>query len=166
MKKAIVAAAIALTFYTVVDIMIWGQLFETKLLWHYHDIAAPVYHGGWAWMLIGEMVLGSFLLLPDKRAAIAYVTTLYLFAVNGMEDVMYYVFWNHRIPDLLPWLDNNPLIFFKPVTRETLVLNVVLWFVLYILFANVWTRMREAYPRLFHATEANRRFTEGGSVEG
>ncbi len=56
MKKyrPIIAAALALTFYTFADILIWQRIFETNQMVQYADI----YHTGWFVSLAGYAILG------------------------------------------------------------------------------------------------------------
>ncbi len=123
MKKSGLAVIVALLSYTIVDIMIWQRIFETHALSKF----AYLYHPGWYVMLGGELILGALLLLPNWRAALFYVSTLTLLALCGVEDVLYYWLDRRPIPDYLPWLERNFLIFLKPVTANHLLISASVW---------------------------------------
>ncbi len=123
MKKTGIAVVVALLTYTIVDIMIWQRIFEKNELYIY----SALYHPGWTVMLVGEMVLGALLLLPNWRAILFYLTALYTLATCGAEDVLYYWLDRRLIPDHLPWLDPAPLVLFKPVTAPRLLMSAALW---------------------------------------
>ena len=60
MKKyrPVIPAALALTFYTFADILIWQRIFETNQMVQYADI----YHTGWFVSLAGYAILGLVLM--------------------------------------------------------------------------------------------------------
>lgn len=123
MKKAGIAVVVALLTYTIVDIMIWQRIFEKNELYIY----SALYHPGWTVMLVGDMVLGALLLLPNWRAVVYYLAALYTLASCGMEDVLYYWLDRRIIPDRLPWLDPAPFVLFKPVTAPRLLMSAAIW---------------------------------------
>ena len=65
MKKyrPIIAAALALTFYTFADILIWQRIFETNQMVQY----ANIYHTGWFVSLAGYAILGLVLMWGDWK---------------------------------------------------------------------------------------------------
>ncbi len=123
MKKSGFAVVVALLSYTLVDIMIWQRIFEKNELYVYSSL----YHPGWTAMLVGNMVLGALLLLPNWRAVLFYLAALYSLATCGLEDVLYYWLDSRMIPYRLPWLDAAPLVLFKPVTASKLVMSAGIW---------------------------------------
>lgn len=123
MIRSGLAVVTALVFYALADIMLWQRIFESHKL----DYYAYLYHPGWYVMLVGEIVLGALLLIPNWRAMLFYVSALTLLAMSGLEDVLYYWLDGRSIPFWLPWLNVNPVIVFKPVTSTNLLLSVALW---------------------------------------
>lgn len=146
MLKAIVAALTALVFVTVVDILIWQQLYEAQKLMPIE--AAPTYHAGLHMVLIGFVVVGAVALLPDRSAAATYVLTLILFGSNATADVLYYWLRGISVPDRLPWLDHNPLILFRPVDGTGLLLSCYIWAGAWALFLGAaWLMRRRQEPQ-------------------
>ena len=123
MKKAAFAVVLGLFSYAVVDIMLWQRIFESHRL----DVYAYLYHPGWWVMLASQIILGATLLAPNWRATVFYVGALFLLAMCGLEDVLYYWLDGRPIPYSLPWLERNPWIFLKPVTATNLLLSVSVW---------------------------------------
>lgn len=123
--KPIAALLVALIAYVRIDILIWGRIFEADQLWQY----AGTYHRGWFVMLYGFIALGV-LLLDTWRARIFYAASLAVLCFNGTNDILYYWLDGRQLPQVLPWLDNHPLILFSPVTDERLLLNCFLWLAL------------------------------------
>ena len=125
MKKfrPIIAAALALTFYTFADILIWQRIFETNQMVQYADI----YHTGWFVSLAGYAILGLVLMWGDWKDCVYFLISLFVGAFCGLEDILYYLFDGKRMPDSLPWLENNPMIFH--VSREGVIWSVSLWLV-------------------------------------
>jgi hypothetical protein len=67
-------------------------------------------------------------LLYDARLwALWYGLAFYTLAFSGLEDILYYWLAGNPIVHALPWLNDNSLIFFKPVTSEGLLVNAALW---------------------------------------
>lgn len=127
--KGALTALYALTLYTVSDILVWQRIFEANELWQYDK----AYHIGWHITLCGYLLAG--LMHKDIRDKIMHFVCLLVFSQNGTEDVFYYWFDFRAIPDRLHWLDNSAWIYFSPVTRTNLIVNVVLWiFPLIVLF--------------------------------
>jgi hypothetical protein len=123
MKKyrPVVAAAMALLFYTFADILIWQRIFETNQMIQYADI----YHRGWFVSLAGSAILGIILMWDSWKDVLYYLTALFVGAFSGLEDVMYYLLDWKPMPDALPWLDANPMIFH--ISRTGVIFSVILW---------------------------------------
>lgn len=125
MKKfrPIIAAALALTFYTFADILIWQRIFETNQMVQYADI----YHTGWFVSLAGYAILGLVLMWGDWKDCLYFLISLFVGAFCGLEDILYYLLDGKRMPDSLPWLEDNPMIFH--VSREGVIWSVSLWLI-------------------------------------
>ncbi len=123
MKKVrpIVAAIAALLFYTVVDILIWQRIFESNNMSQYAD----TYHSGWFLSLAGYAFIGILLMWGEWKDCFFYLTTLFVGAFSGLEDVLYYLLDRKPIPESLPWLDHNPMIY--ATSRTGLLLSVFFW---------------------------------------
>jgi hypothetical protein len=123
MKKfrAVIAATVALIFYTITDILIWQRIFETNNMIAY----ASTYHTGWFVTLAGYAVMGAILLWGSWKDCFFFVTSLFVAAFSGLEDILYYALDGKSMPEALPWLDQNPLIF--ATSREGVVLSVIFW---------------------------------------
>ena len=144
MKKyrTIIATIIALFFYTVTDILIWQRIFEANNMVGYADL----YHTGWFVTLAGYAVMGTILLWGSWKDCLYFVTSLFVAAFSGLEDVLYYALDRKPMPEALPWLDGNPMIYIS--TREGVIFSVVFWLsVLVILyfFLYLW-RTRDTQP--------------------
>jgi hypothetical protein len=118
-----IALAVALLFYSRMDILIWQRIFETHAL---GAIGVGVYHWGWVHALFGFGALGALLYYPDVRRMITYPLSLGLLVFSGLEDILYYWLDGRALPGKLPWLTQNPLIL-KPVTNETLIASAGFW---------------------------------------
>jgi hypothetical protein len=123
MKKyrPVFAAAMALLFYTFADILIWQRIFETNQMIQYADI----YHRGWFVSLAGYAIIGIILMWDSWKDVLYYLTALFVGAFSGLEDVMYYILDWKPMPDALPWLDANPMIFH--ISRTGVIFSVILW---------------------------------------
>lgn len=152
MRRVIVSVVISLITYALVDILIWQRIFEENELW---DIGIGTYHLGWQAVLIGLMVLGAFLLLPNIVHAASYAASLFILAHSGLEDILYYVLDGRVIPERLPWLDQAPLIFYKPVTNISLCLSALTWIVLICVF---WFLVRRVYSIQKYVVQYAHRF--------
>lgn len=124
MKKfrPVLAAALALLFYTFADILIWQRIFETNQMVQYADI----YHTGWFVSLAGYAILGVVLMWGTWRDVIYFLTSLFVGAFSGLEDILYYILDGKPMPDALPWLEDNPMILH--VSREGVIGSVLFWF--------------------------------------
>lgn len=140
MKKLrpILTALIALLFYTITDILIWQRIFEANQMVEYAD----VYHTGWFVTLAGYALLGTIFMWGAWKDCLFFLITLFIGAFSGLEDVLYYVLDGRGMPEVLPWLNSNPLIYGE--SRATLIGSVLFWiallvflyFVLYIWRSN------------------------------
>lgn len=123
MKKfrPILAAALALLFYTFADILIWQRIFETNQMVQYADI----YHTGWFVSLAGYAILGVVLMWGVWKDVLYFLISLFVGAFSGLEDVLYYILDGKPMPDALPWLEGNPMILH--VSRAGMIGSVLFW---------------------------------------
>jgi len=134
MKKyrSIITASIALLFYTVTDILIWQRIFEANEMTYYAD----TYHAGWFVTLAGYALMGLVFMWGAWKDCLFFLITLFIGAFSGLEDILYYVLDGKPMPEMLPWLSNNPLIYGH--SRASLIGSVLFWIValavLYIVF--------------------------------
>ena len=128
MKKfrPILAAVIALIFYTVTDILVWQRIFETNQMIEHAD----TYHTGWFVSLAGYVTIGIILMWDRWKDCLYFISALLISAFSGLEDVLYYVLDRKPIPDSLPWLENNPMIY--QVSRAGLLSSVMFWILILI----------------------------------
>lgn len=119
--RTVIATIIALTFYTITDILIWQRIFETNNMTQYAD----VYHTGWFVTLTGYAVMGTILLWGSWKDCLYFVTSLFIAAFSGLEDVLYYALDRKPMPESLPWLDGNPMIY--ATSREGVIMSVIFW---------------------------------------
>ncbi len=143
MKKyrPIIAAALALAFYTFADILIWQRIFETNQMIHYADI----YHTGWFVSLAGYAVLGVVLMWGAWKDCIYFLISLFVGAFCGLEDILYYLLDGKPMPDMLPWLDANPMIFH--VSREGVIGSVVIWLTVLVVIYVLLYQWRRKTPK-------------------
>ena len=120
--RPIFASIIALLFYTVVDILIWQRVFEANNMVEY----AYTYHAGWFVSLVGYACMGLTLMWGAWKDCLFFVTSLFVGAFSGLEDVLYYVLDWKPMPHVLPWLDGNPMIY--DVSRTGVLFSVLFWF--------------------------------------
>jgi hypothetical protein len=123
MKKLrpVIAAALALLFYTFADILIWQRIFETNQMVQY----ANIYHTGWFVSLAGYAILGVVLMWGAWKDCLYYLVSLFVGAFSGLEDILYYILDRKPMPDTLPWLADNPMILH--VSRAGVIGSVSLW---------------------------------------
>lgn len=119
--RPVLAAVLALTFYTFTDILIWQRIFEANQMVQYADI----YHTGWFVSLAGYAILGVVLMWGAWKDVLYFLAALLVGAFSGLEDVLYYILDGKPMPDALPWLEENPMILH--VSREGVIGSVVLW---------------------------------------
>lgn len=123
MKKyrPILAPLTALLFYAVTDILVWQRIFETNQMIQY----AGVYHTGWFVSLAGYATIGIVLMWGDWRDILYFLTSLFVGAFSGLEDILYYLLDGKPMPYSLPWLDANPMILH--VSRNGVIFSAALW---------------------------------------
>ena len=123
MKKLrpILTALVALLFYSVTDILIWQRIFEANKMVQYADM----YHTGWFVTLAGYALLGTIFMWGAWKDCLFFLITLFIGAFSGLEDVLYYVLDGKPMPEKLPWLSSNPLIYGE--SRATLIGSVLFW---------------------------------------
>ncbi len=123
MKKyrPILAALIALFFYTLTDIIIWQRIFEANNMSEYAD----TYHSGWFMSLAGYAIIGVLLMWGEWKDCLYYLSVLLVGAFSGLEDMLYYLLDRKPIPESLPWLGNNPMIYES--SRLGLIASVFFW---------------------------------------
>lgn len=123
MKKyrPIFAAIIALLFYTIADILVWQRIFEANNMIEHAD----TYHMGWFVSLAGYATIGIILMWGEWKDCLFFLTSLFVGAFSGLEDVLYYVLDRKPMPEALPWLDSNPMIY--QVSRTGVLLSVLFW---------------------------------------
>lgn len=138
MKKLrpVFAAAMALIFYTFADIFIWQRIFETNQMVEYADI----YHTGWFISLAGYAILGIILMWGEWKDCLYFLTALFVGAFSGLEDVLYYILDGKPMPDSLPWLESNPMIYH--VSREGVIGSVLFWLMILVVFYYVLYQWR------------------------
>lgn len=119
--RPIFAALIALLFYTVTDILIWQRVFEANDLTQH----ASTYHTGWFVTLAGYGLLGILLMWGAWKDIFFFLVSLFVLAFSGLEDVLYYILDGKPMPDSLPWLDSNPMIY--EVSRIGVISSVLFW---------------------------------------
>ncbi len=119
--RPVIAAVSALGFYTATDILVWQRIFERHRLLEYADS----YHTGWFVSLAGYAVVGLILLWGKWKDCLYYLAALFICAFSGLEDMLYYIFDHKPIPDSLPWLGGNPMIYAS--TRVGLISSVAFW---------------------------------------
>lgn len=134
--RPVLAATLALLFYTFADILIWQRIFETNQMVQYADI----YHTGWFVSLAGYAILGIVLMWGAWKDVIYFLTSLFVGAFSGLEDVLYYILDGKPMPDALPWLDDNPMILH--VSREGVIGSVFFWLMALVLLYMVLYQWR------------------------
>ena len=66
-------------------------------------------------------------------------------AFSGLEDILYYILDGKPMPDMLPWLDGNPMILH--VSRAGVIGSVSLWLtVLVVLYLVLYQWRRKTQP--------------------
>ena len=121
--RPIIAALIAIFFYTMSDILVWQRVFETHKLVEYADL----YHTGWFVSLAGYATIGIILMWDAWKECLYFLFALFVGAFSGLEDVLYYVLDKKPLPESLPWLRNNPMIYES--SRAGLISSVLFWLV-------------------------------------
>jgi hypothetical protein len=122
-RKVVGALAGALVLYALSDILLWQRIFEQHGLYRFDC----EYQTGHVAVLVGLIAVGMVLLYDAGPWAVWYGLALYTLAYSGLEDVLFYMLDSRPIPSALPWLNENRLILFKPVTHAGLLASSALW---------------------------------------
>ena len=140
--RPIFAAFVAILFYTITDILVWQRVFETNELEKY----ANTYHTGWFVSLAGYATIGIILLWDAWKEWLYFLLALFIGAFSGLEDLLYYALDRKPMPEALPWLASNPMIYHA--TRSGVIVSVIFWLsalaILY--FFLYWWRSKEIQP--------------------
>ncbi|HET9906623.1 MAG TPA: hypothetical protein VFQ23_08275 [Anaerolineales bacterium] len=119
--RPVIAAVTALLFYTIADILVWQRIFEANNMVEHAD----TYHIGWFVSLAGYATIGLLLMWGEWKDCFFFLISLFVGAFSGLEDVLYYLLDRKPMPESLPWLDGNPMIYH--VSREGVLLSVLFW---------------------------------------
>lgn len=119
--RPVIAALTALLFYTIADILVWQRIFEANNMVEHAD----TYHIGWFVSLAGYATIGLLLMWGEWKDCCFFLISLFVGAFSGLEDVLYYLLDRKPMPESLPWLDSNPMIYH--VSREGVLLSVLFW---------------------------------------
>ena len=140
--RPVIAAITALLFYTIADILVWQRIFEANNMIEHAD----TYHMGWFVSLAGYATIGLLLMWGEWKDCFFFLISLFVGAFSGLEDVLYYLLDRKPMPESLPWLDSNPMIYH--VSREGVLLSVLFWLagliLLYIWL--YWRRIEQHQP--------------------
>ena len=143
MKKyrPVITALTALLFYTIADILVWQRIFEANNMVEHAD----TYHIGWFVSLAGYATIGILLMWGEWKDCLFFLTSLFVGAFSGLEDMLYYLLDRKPMPESLPWLDGNPMIYH--VSREGVLLSVLFWITsLVLLYIWLYWRRNERQP--------------------
>jgi hypothetical protein len=134
--RTVIATIIALFFYTVTDILIWQRIFEANNMVGYADL----YHTGWFVTLAGYAVMGTILLWGSWKDCLYFVTSLFVAAFSGLEDLLYYAL------DRKPMPDANPLIY--QASRQGVIASVIFWLMALVIlyFYLYWWKTKDPQP--------------------
>lgn len=125
--RPIIAALLGLLFYTCTDILVWQRVFETNNMVNFADL----YHAGWFVSLAGYATVGVFSMWGAWKDCLFFLTSLLVSAFSGLEDLLYYVLDGKPIPETLPWLSHNPMIYQS--SRAGLIMSAAFWMVVLII---------------------------------
>jgi hypothetical protein len=140
--RPVLAAVVAVLFYAITDILIWQRIFEANMMMEY----AQIYHTGWFVTLAGYVVLGTFLMWGSWKDCFYFATALLIGAFSGLEDILYYVLDGKPMPDSLPWLSSNPMIYGS--SRLEVIGSVFFWLlVLVTLYVVLYIWLKDRSPK-------------------
>lgn len=137
--RPVFAAVSAILFYAITDILIWQRIFEANQMVEFAD----VYHTGWFATLGGYAFLGVIFMWGAWKDCAYFLTALFIGAFSGLEDVLYYVLDRKPMPESLPWLSGNPMIYGS--SRLEVIASVVFWMVVLVIlycWLYVWRKDR------------------------
>lgn len=123
--RPLLAALVALLFYSVTDILVWQRIFEANQLIGY----ARTYHAGWFFSLAGYATVGLIVMSDHWKDCLFFLAALIIGAYSGLEDVLYYVLDGKPMPNSLPWLSGNPMMIYGS-SRAGVIFAVVMWLAL------------------------------------
>ena len=126
--RVAVALIAGLFFYALSDVLLWQRIFEQHDLFQFD----AQYQSGHVATLVGLIAVGMVLLIDAGWWALWYGAAFYTLAFSGLEDVLYYWLDGRAIPAGCPWLNDDPLILFKPAGGWALLLSAVLWLGLWV----------------------------------
>jgi hypothetical protein len=130
MRRKVAGAVVgALVFYALSDILLWQRIFEQHGMYQFDG----QYQTGHVCVLVGLIAIGVVLLYDAGLWAIWYGLAVYSLAYSGLEDVLYYLLDLRPVPSVLPWLNQNPYILFKPVTQLGLLASTAIWSIMWVL---------------------------------
>ena len=139
--RPVITALTALLFYTIADILVWQRIFEANNMVEHAD----TYHIGWFVSLAGYATIGLLLMWGEWKDCLFFLTSLFVGAFSGLEDVLYYLLDRKPMPESLPWLDGNPMIYH--ISREGVLLSVLFWITaLVILYSWLYLRRNQQQP--------------------
>ena len=138
-RRVVTALGVGLLFYALGDVLLWQRIFEAHALYALDD----TYQTGHRAVLLGLIGVGMALLYDTRLWALWYGLAFYTLAFGGLEDVLYYWLGGRQIPEVLPWLNDNHLILFKPVTAAALLASTTVWLAFWIgsLFSSTAVRL-------------------------
>jgi hypothetical protein len=142
--RPIIATLIALIFYTSTDILVWQRVFEANNMIKYSN----TYHAGWFVSLTGYATIGTLLMWDAWRDCLYFLTSLFVSAFSGLEDILYYILDRKPMPEALPWLGGNPMIYES--SRTGVISSVLFWMAALILLymaLYLWRNERETVTR-------------------
>jgi len=126
--RPILATLIALFFYTLTDILVWQRIFEAHNMVEF----AGTYHAGWFVSLGGYAAMGIMLMWGKWKDCLYFVVSLFVTAFSGLEDILYYVLDRKPLPESLPWLGDNPMIYGS--SRAAVIGSVIFWLAALVVF--------------------------------
>jgi hypothetical protein len=141
--RPVLAAVIAILFYTITDILIWQRIFETHQMIQFAD----TYHTGWFVTLAGYALIGTLLMWGSWKDCVYFLLAVFVGAFSGLEDVLYYVLDMKPMPASLPWLSGNPMIYGH--SRMEVIGSVLFWMLILVavyLVLYVWLKNLRIKP--------------------
>jgi hypothetical protein len=90
--------------------------------------------------------MGTILLWGSWKDCLYFVTSLFVAAFSGLEDLLYYALDRKPMPDALPWLDANPLIY--QASRQGVIASVIFWLMALVIlyFYLYWWKTKDPQP--------------------
>jgi hypothetical protein len=69
--------------------------------------------------------MGIILMWGVWKDCLYFLISLFVGAFCGLEDILYYMLDGKPMPDTLPWLESNPMIYH--VSRTGVIWSVLFW---------------------------------------